>query len=485
MRAPGSASRAARPAASKATIRRRRAAAVAAVALLIAGGVGLAVALSGGSAAPRYNPPGGQPTLVGSGGPALHVSGGSAFKPAASAVAAAARMSLAQQVGQLFMVSVSGSSPAAAAELGGAAWGGVVLDRSNFSSIAAVGPLAAALQRTLAAARVTAPLIAAAQEGGPQTAFPGLPPQGEAALGAQGRVAAATAQALAAGRRLRALGIGMTLAPLADVDIPTGAFTGRLFSQDPAVVARFTAAALTGYRQAGEIAAVGHFPGVGAASADPETSVATVGGALAQLRARDLIPFAAVAPTAPAILMSNAAYAAFDGVTPASVLPAAVKLLRDQLHFQGVVMSDDLDATLQPTALGPGAVAVQALQAGDDLLYITGPPTERMAAYQAVLVAAQRSSSVRAQVREAVLRVLTLKARYGLLPGTGAGAAATGARPKPAPATGPGIPPIIVPRSAQPQAPASGSPPPSGSAAPRPNAAPASSPGIPPIIPPP
>jgi beta-N-acetylhexosaminidase len=78
-------------------------------------------------------------------------------------------------------------------------------------------------------------------------------------------------------------------------------------------------------------------------------------------------------------------------------------------------MSDDLDATLQATGSGPGQAAVQALDAGDDLLYITGPPSEQEAAYKAVLRAARTSSSVRALVHEALLRVLTLKARYGLL----------------------------------------------------------------------
>jgi beta-N-acetylhexosaminidase len=164
------------------------------------------------------------------------------------------------------------------------------------------------------------------------------------------------------------------------------------------------------------ISAVGHFPGSGGASADPDQMTATVGGSLAQLRGRDLAPFAAVAPLAPVIVMSNAAYVAFDGVTPASLLPQAVALLRHEYGFSGVVMSDDLDATLNATGSDPGTAAVQALQAGDDLLYITGPPSEHTAAYEAVLAAAQRSASVRTMVRDALLRDLTLKVRYGIVP---------------------------------------------------------------------
>ena len=78
-------------------------------------------------------------------------------------------------------------------------------------------------------------------------------------------------------------------------------------------------------------------------------------------------------------------------------------------------MTDDLDATLNATGSDPGTVALQALKAGDDLLYITGPPSEHAAAYTAVLAAAQRSAAVRALVRAALLRDLTFKAKYGLL----------------------------------------------------------------------
>ncbi len=320
-----------------------------------------------------------------------------------------------QQVAQLFLVSVPGQTPAGIAQLGSVGWGGFVLGRENFAGDHALAALTSALQASAPPAPAVPPLIAASQEGGPDTAFPGLPPRGQAAIGANGTPAMAGAQAQLAGTRLRSLGLSMTLAPLADVDTPAGALSGRLFSTDPAAVARFAKAAVSGYDSAGVISAVGHFPGSGGASADPDQMTATVGGRLADLRARDLIPFAAVAASAPVIVMSNAAYVAFDGVTPASLLPQAVKLLRQGLGFQGVVMSDDLDATLQPTNSDPGTVALQALQAGDDLLYISGPPSEAHAAYTAVLATARASSSLRGVVHEALLRVLSLKARYGVL----------------------------------------------------------------------
>ncbi len=337
------------------------------------------------------------------------------FHAAPAATALAAQLPLARQVAQLFLVSVDGTAPSAAA-LGPEDWGGVVLDSSNFSTDRGVAKLVSALQSGASRAGHEPMLIAATQEGGAQTAFRDLPPQSQADIGTSGTPATAQSQAVAAAQALKKLGVNMTLAPLADVDTPQGALTGRLFSTDPKAVAQFTAAALGGYLSQGMISAIGHFPGSGSASADPDQMTATVGGTLAALEDNDLIPFRAIVGRAPVIVMSNAAYAAFDGVTPASLLPGAVRLLRQGYGFDGAVMSDDLDATLQPTGQTPGQVALEALQAGDDLLYITGPTAEHQAAYEGVLSAAESQPAVRALVRQALLHDLTLKFRYGLVP---------------------------------------------------------------------
>ncbi len=415
----------------EALLRRRRLTALAVIVAAVAVGVIVSASPGSGPRAPRYLPGGVGPASVltvpgGSGaGGSGSASGGfgtasgarraAAFTPAPAALRAASTLSLSQQVAQLFLVSLAGPDAAAVAGLGPTEWGGVVFDASNFVSPGQVGALAGDVLSAFRAAGGPLPLLAAAQAGGAQTAFRGLPPESEAAIGAGGNPARARDQALRGGRALRGLGFTMTLAPLADVDNLSGALSGRLFGTDPTTVARLSLAALAGYARAAIIAAPGHFPGEGAASADPAAMAATVGGSLASLRARDLVPFAALAPRAQVIVMSNAEYAAFDGVTPAGLLPAAVRLLRDAYGFRGVVMSDDLDATLQPTGATAGTVAVEALAAGDDLLYISGPPSEHLEAYRAVLAAAEQSAAVRRRVRDALLHDLTLKARAGLL----------------------------------------------------------------------
>ena len=342
------------------------------------------------------------------------------FRPAPAAVAFARTLTLPQQVAQLFLVSVDGPTAADVSALAPPGVGGVVLTSADFQSDGQVGSLAAEIAAAVRSAGAPTPLIAATQEGGPQSALPDLPPQSEAAIGAGADVtqdaAIAKAQALDAAQALQPLHVNMTIAPLADVDTPNGPLSGRLFGTDPHTVATLAAAAVAGYAQGKLIDAVGHFPGTGAASADPDQISATVGGSLAQLEHRDLIPFQAVIPHAPVIELSNASYTAFDGVTPASLLRQTVVLLRHTYGYIRVVMSDDLDATLNVTGKSSGRAALQALEAGVDLLYITGPATEHLHAYDAILRAAQRSPRISALVHAALLHDLTLKADYGLLP---------------------------------------------------------------------
>ncbi|MEA2160946.1 MAG: hypothetical protein QOD66_3326, partial [Solirubrobacteraceae bacterium] len=214
------------------TIRRRRlvAAAVGGV-IALALGLGLALVVFGGSTArsPRFVPPGPPvASVITPSTPATPLRGGAApaFTPLPAAVSRAASLSLAQQVAQLFVVSVPGHSAAAAGKLASAGWGGFVLGRDNFAGDHAVGALAGAMTASARAAQLVPPLIAATQEGGPDTAFPDLPPEGEASIGATGPAQLAGSQAQLAGQRLRALGVRMTLAPLADVDTTAGALTG-------------------------------------------------------------------------------------------------------------------------------------------------------------------------------------------------------------------------------------------------------------------
>jgi beta-N-acetylhexosaminidase len=117
------------------------------------------------------------------------------------------------------------------------------------------------------------------------------------------------------------------------------------------------------------------------------------------------------------MVVSNAVYAAYDGVTPAGLLPDVVDgLLRHGLGFKGVVMTDDLVSAAPVLGQSVARSAVQALRAGADLLYVSGDAGDQERAYRAVLTAVRRGTIPRARLRASVDRVLALKRRYGLLP---------------------------------------------------------------------
>lgn len=289
-------------------------------------------------------------------------------------------------------------------------WGGVVLEPGNGESPQQVADLVGEIRRAAVGAGHEPPLFAASQLGGDLDAVPV-----GAALQSQVRDAAtARATALAVAKALHPLGIRMVLGPDADIGFAGGPWEGVAYSDDPAAVASLSTAAVAGYKD-GEVApAPGHFPGEGAASGDPAIEAATVGVSLDDLRARDFRPFAELAGHAPAIQLSSATYVAFDGVTPATLLPETVRLLRGELKFAGVIVSGDLAAASLAGGAPVPQLAVDALKAGADLLYVPGGADDQVAAWRAVARAIKDGDLPRARVAEALARVDALRDKYGV-----------------------------------------------------------------------
>jgi beta-N-acetylhexosaminidase len=330
--------------------------------------------------------------------------------PGQAVGARALSAAVARGLAQLFVIGIDGTAitPTTLARLRAHDWGGVVLGRPNYTAPTQLSGLTGGLRAALA----TPPLIVARQGGGQSNGFPGLPPQSEPSLGAIGRPEHVTAQARLAAKRLRALGINATLAPIADLAINGGPAASRGYAADPALVSSLVRAAVTGYRDGSLISIVGHFPGEGAASQDPAIGAATVGLRLADLMTRDIKPFAAVTGLAPAIELSDSLYAAFDGVTPATLLPDAAALLRGRLGFPGVVMSGDLLAVTAATGGSVADAAVRALKAGCDLLFLPGGATDVEAAYNAALAAIRQGSLDPQAINRSLERVAALKKAY-------------------------------------------------------------------------
>jgi beta-N-acetylhexosaminidase len=289
-------------------------------------------------------------------------------------------------------------------------WGGVVLEPGNGSSPQQVAGLVGRLRGAALRARHEAPLIGASQLGGENDAVPvGSAPQASAA-----DARAAQRSALASAKALRTLGIRLVLAPVADTSTPGGPWEGLAFSDDAGDVTAMAGAAVAGWKQGGIAPAPGHFPGEGAASGDPVEGPATVGLSAGELRRRDLRPFVDLAEHAPAIQLSSATYVAYDGVTPATLLPAVVSLLRGDLGFGGVIVSGDLAAASLATGRPVADLAVAAVKAGCDLLWIPGDGADQEAAWRAITHALRTGDLPVSRVAEALARVRLLRARYGV-----------------------------------------------------------------------
>jgi beta-N-acetylhexosaminidase len=323
-----------------------------------------------------------------------------------SPTAIAARLATPQLIAQLFVVGVRGTQPSPATLRAERrhGWGGVVLTPANWTGARRTRRLTTRLQAAARAAHRLPLLVGAG---------PGLP---GVSIAHGTRASGARRHAATAGRALGRAGVNLALGPIADVGAEGGPLEDEAVANDPRAVTRVVSAALRGYRRSKTIAAVGHFPGQGSAAGNPDFEPAPVGQSLAELRARDLRPFEAVVHTAPVVVASNAIFAAFDGATPAVLLPEAVDgLLRDRLGYRGVVMSDDLLAAGATMHTDVGPTAVEALKAGADLLYVPGAPPAQERAYRAVLSAWQHGELSTARLRASARRVLALKRAYGLL----------------------------------------------------------------------
>jgi beta-N-acetylhexosaminidase len=338
--------------------------------------------------------------------------------PGSQVAALAAAMPLEDRVAQLFLLGFRGQDLTAPIfeRLRERGLGGIAIDSHNYVAADQLAALAGEARVIAEQEGHVAPWVLAPQEGGEFNAFADLPPATTAADLAS--AAAAFDEAALAAEALRGAGVNGVLAPVADVGAPDGPAVGaRAFSDDPRDVAGYARAVVDAYRRASVLTAPGHFPGLGSGTGDTRLGLSQVASGLADLRARDLLPFrAAIDAGAPAITMSNGLYATDDFVTPGSLSPALIALLRSELRFSGVVITDDLsDPGVTSLTTVPRA-AVDAIRAGADLLYVSGPPSEQEAAYAAVLKAARRGSIRPGRLREAVLRNLSVKRNYSVIP---------------------------------------------------------------------
>ena len=213
---------------------------------------------------------------------------------------------------------------------------------------------------------------------------------------------------------LQALGINVNLAPVADVSTdPADFIYDRALGQDTQATADYVTDVVTAMRDCGIGSVLKHFPGYGS-NVDTHTGIAVDQRPLEQFESADFLPFSAgmaAGDGTTAVLVSHNIMTAVDESLPASLSPAVHDLLRDELGFDGVVMTDDLAMDAVAAYSTDGAVAVMALQAGNDLIITTDYRTQ----IPKVLEAVENGTLSPDTIDAACRRVLTWKQALGLL----------------------------------------------------------------------
>jgi len=255
-------------------------------------------------------------------------------------------------------------------------------------------------------------LIGVDQEGGivqrlgpPLTAFPAQMTVGAAPDG----TSLARYEGLAIAQELRAMGVTLDFAPVADVNSnPANPVIGtRSFGDRPDAVAGLAAAEVRGLTAGGIAATAKHFPGHGSTSTDSHYGLPTVSADRATLERRDLAPFrTAVAASVPVVMLGHLLVPALDPTTPTSLSGPIVSLLRDDLHFGGVVATDGLFMAALRQRYPDDEIAVRALQAGVDLLV---QPATISTAIPAVVAAVRSGRLPKRRLDDAVRHLLVLK----------------------------------------------------------------------------
>jgi beta-N-acetylhexosaminidase len=338
-----------------------------------------------------------------------------------------ARMSLAERVGQLFMVGApaAGDAGQTLPLLRQFHVGSVVLTGRSSLGVDPTAHTTAVLQsQARSASSVGLPLLIATDQEGGMVQVLGGPGFGNLPTALQQGATSADslrAQAQAWGFELHAAGVNVDLAPVLDVvpdsgarsNAPIGAFD-RQFGQDPASVAEHGLAFIRGMENAGVSPTIKHFPGLGRVNGNPDNSSSVTDDVTSRHDAY-LMPFAAaIRAGAPIVMVSTATYRLVDPNSPAAFSRTIVTgILRGDLSFTGLVISDDLGRAVQVRGWSPGERAVDFISAGGDLV-LTVEPKVVPEMIAAVMSKAQGDPVFRAQVDAAALRVLSAKRARGL-----------------------------------------------------------------------
>ena len=336
----------------------------------------------------------------------------------ATSTGAASAPSFRQLIGQKLVVGMDGTRPSQSllrrARRGRI--GGVILFSHNFRSAAGLRAITTRLQRAAADGGRPRLLIAVDQEGGLVKRVSWIPPRlSPPRLGELGSTERARGQGRRTGAALRDLGINTNLAPVADVPASRASFMyqqGRTWSFSAGKTARLANAFALGLGDRRALATMKHFPGLGRATRNTDDHVVRIGATRRRL-APGLEPYRqAVANDVPLIMLSNAVYDAYDRHHAAGWSRAiGWGLLRDELGFEGVTVTDSLDGAAAARRVPTDRLAISAVRAGTDLILLTGTEAASRSVYRSLLDAATDGRIRQGRLAASYQRIVALKTR--------------------------------------------------------------------------
>lgn len=328
-------------------------------------------------------------------------------------------------VGQSLMLKIAGqaANEETRALLEATRASGVILFAPNIGGPFQLHALCSGLQAQAAELGLPPLLTSIDQEGGVVSRLPqpfAVTPS-QQALGMGNDPDLAYAAACLTGVQLRAHGVNMNFAPVLDVgNNPLNPIAGtRVFGPSPQQVRDYGLAALRGYAETGIIATLKHFPGKGDTTVDSHLGLPVAHHDRARLDAVELLPFrAAIEAGAPAVMSSHMLYTVLDDV-PATLSPKVMQgLLRGELGFDGLIVSDALDMRAIADLYGAPQAGVLCKRAGIDLLLPLGDAANHVAVVDALLAALAAGELERAHFAATAARLERLRQRYDLYAAT-------------------------------------------------------------------
>jgi beta-N-acetylhexosaminidase len=315
-------------------------------------------------------------------------------------------------VGQQLMVRMDGrtADPDLVARIRAGEVGGVILYGENIASREQTLALVNQLQDAARQGRNPRLLISVDQEGGQVVRLPWAAPHASAQVLGAGGPAQARTEGQQTGADLRALGINVDLAPVVDVAHSPDAFIWRQqrsFGMNAATVAATAGPFAVGMQEAGVAAAAKHFPGLGGALVDTDSALQSV-----EAGPSDVQPYRSlIAEKVAMIMVSTGVFPGLDSSGfPAALSPTIITgLLRGQLGYNGVIVTDDLE---RPTGYSVSEAVPRAAAAGADIILVSSTESAGRIAYASMLSAAKAGVTRRSAIVASYLRIVALKKQF-------------------------------------------------------------------------